>query len=87
LFILSHFVFEANTIEEQVYREDATGKAATVAAPSERQEKQYQKQAAWQGGIHFRGLYPGMRVVANTKLDLMTSLKHIFFIFSYFLLF
>jgi hypothetical protein len=23
-----------------------------VAAPSERQEKQYQKQAAWQGGIH-----------------------------------
>jgi hypothetical protein len=64
-----------------------------VAAPSEWQEKQKQKQTAWQGGIHaqaqcskmkhFRGVYPGMRVVGNTKLDLMTYLKRIFYIFLF----
>jgi hypothetical protein len=40
-YIIPKYTFPDKTIEEQVYREDAPGNAvATVAAPSERQEKQ-----------------------------------------------
>jgi hypothetical protein len=76
------------TIEEQVYREDAPGNAVVARARRWRPQvngRRNDNKSNLLGRAprfkteHFRGVYPGMRVAENLKLDLMTFLKYIFF--------